>query len=281
MVNPGDAVRKVKNLLAEAGIDDAAFEAAQLFEHVAGESRFLAADLTNEQWQRLQMLAQKRAQRYPLQYLLGSWAFMGLELEVGPGVLIPRPETEEVCEAALGVLRAKMAPAVLDLCAGTGALALGIQKNLPQATVTAVELQEAAFDFLRRNCGRYAGEWERVPQAVCADALEYYKTLPPAGLDLIVSNPPYVTEKEYKALAPELYFEPQTALVAPEDGLLFYRRIADAYKPALKPGGALVFEIGAGQGEAVEGILFANGYTAVEVRRDAAGNPRIALAKNE
>lgn len=279
MVNPGTATRRVKALLAQAGIEDAAFEAGLLVDFAAGASRFAVEALNDSQWETLWALAEKRATRYPLQYLLGNWPFMGLELAVGPGVLIPRPETEEVCEAALQTLAGNTCPAVLDLCAGTGALALGIQNAKPQAAVTAVELDAAAFGYLQRNCARYKQKMPRVPTALQADALTLYKELPPAGLDLLVSNPPYVTAEEYKTLAPELAFEPEMALVEPVNGLLFYERIAKEYKFALKPGAGLVFEIGAGQGAAVQNILVKNGYFAVEVRKDAMGNPRIALGK--
>ena len=112
-----------------------------------------------------------------------------------------------------------------------------------------------------------------------ADVFGYENTLAPHSVDVIVSNPPYVTAQEYEALAPELRFEPREALVAPQQGLCFYRHIAPAYFPALKSGGALVFEIGAGQAQQVAAFCRAAGYAGISVRRDAAGLPRCVYAE--
>ncbi|MDL2325133.1 peptide chain release factor N(5)-glutamine methyltransferase [Ruminococcaceae bacterium OttesenSCG-928-A16] len=277
MVSANIAYRQTKAVLQQAGIENAAFEADQLFAFVAGNSRFIITNVTEEQAHQLLALAQKRATRYPLQYLLGSWGFMGLELTVGPGVLVPRPETEEVCEAALAQIAIIKAPVILDLCAGSGALALGLQSRKPAANVMAVELDDAAFGYLQRNCAKFKTSWPRVPLAMQADVLTYYNKVAPQSCHLIVSNPPYVTSAEYADLAPELYFEPRIALEEPADGLLFYKCIAKEYKKALKPGGSLVFEIGAGQGAAVQEILQKSGYQGVVVQKDLAGNDRIAM----
>jgi len=273
------AYRRCRNQLRQAGIAEAAFEAETLISHVTGRSRFEPGTLTAEQKLVLDALIIKRLNREPLQYLLGSWPFMDLELAVGPGVLIPRPETEQVCLAALKCLAGNPQPTVLELCAGTGAMALAIQSRLPQATVTAVELDAAAFGWLERNIQAFAQNHATAPMSVQADVLEYHHALPVAALDLIVCNPPYVAEAEYAGLEPELYFEPRRALIAPEGGLFFYRRIARDYLKALKPGGWLVFELGAGQAPAVGELLAQNGYTAIETRPDYAGHDRIALAQ--
>lgn len=265
--------------LAQAGIPDAAFEAQTLLQHVAGRPRFELDALTSDQEKEFEALILRRIDREPLQYLLGSWSFMGLDLAVGPGVLIPRPETEQVCLAALEKLAGNPRPTVLELCAGSGAMALAIQDCLPEAMVTAVELDTAAYHWLERNVRDFAQRYTRAPQPVQADALDYHRQLPPAGLDLIVCNPPYVDAADYNALEPELFFEPRRALAAPEQGYFFYRRIARDYASTLKPGGWLVFELGAGMGPAVAEILRQNAYAAVEIRPDYAGHDRIALAQ--
>lgn len=271
--------RCCREKLQQAGIADAAFEAETLLQHVTGRSRFELDGISAEQAKTLETLVSRRAKREPLQYLLGTWSFMDLELAVGPGVLIPRPETEQVCLAALECLADTPQPAVLELCAGTGAMALTIQNRLPQATVMAVELDAAAFRWLEQNIQTFAQSHTNAPTPVCADALTYHHTLPPAGLDLIACNPPYVAEADYAGLEPELYFEPRQALVPPGDDLYFYRNIARDYLKALKPGGWLVFELGAGQGPAVGALLAQNGYMAVSIHPDYAGHNRIALAQ--
>ncbi|MDL2294543.1 peptide chain release factor N(5)-glutamine methyltransferase [Ruminococcaceae bacterium OttesenSCG-928-D13] len=285
-MNVPEAYRQLKNQLTEAGIEDAGLEADLLLRHVCRKGRFDLDTVTGSQWAELEALAARRTARTPLQYLLGSWAFLDLEILVGPGVLVPRPETEEVCLAAASFIEGRVDAVALDLCAGSGAIALGLQSRAPGAQITAVELDTAAFGWLTRNLAAFAearSQAPNVPKAVQADALTYFTELADGSLDLIVSNPPYVTENEYAALAPEVHAEPKRALVpqdapGPDDGLLFYRVIAQNYHAKLKPGGRLVFEIGAGQGGAVRGILEAAGYTGVEIRPDMAGHDRIAMA---
>ncbi|MDL2218757.1 peptide chain release factor N(5)-glutamine methyltransferase [Ruminococcaceae bacterium OttesenSCG-928-O06] len=305
-----EAYNSVKALLGEAGVENAGFEAQVLLQHFAGASRFAQGSLAPDAWQRVWQAAQKRAARAPLQYIVGAWPFLGLEIMVGPGVLVPRSETEEVCLYAAALcggaprnsgqpdepqgacVQQNAAPkgpaagqglAILDLCAGSGALALGLQSLLPAARVAAVELHEDAFAWLGKNIAAFAAAnpGAGAPRAVQADALTYYKELAARSLDLLISNPPYVTPAEYARLAPELYHEPKEALVPPagEDGLLFYRGIARDYMGKLKPGGYLVFEIGAAQGPAVRDILVQNGYGDVEIHKDLAGLDRIAVGR--
>lgn len=284
-----DAYRCVKEQLSKAGVDDAGFDAEALLQHTTDLDRFSLDEVGEQELAALQSLAKRRAAREPLQYLLGRWPFLDLELAVGPGVLIPRPETEEVCLAAAGLFAPDAAPAVLDLCAGTGALALGLQSLLPAAAVFAVEKEPEAFGYLDKNLREYEAKGSRTPQAVQGDVLapgmvQALKNKVSAasgvsGFDLIVSNPPYVTEVEYAALEPELRFEPRAALVAEEDGLAFYRVIARDYLAGLQPGGWMVFETGSSQGKPVARLLERHGYTSIEVRQDMAGQDRIVLGQ--
>lgn len=272
-MKPAQAYRQLLEILSKAGIDDAGLEAGIILEHVAGGNRFSLDAITAGQYAQMVQMAQKRATRYPLQYILGVWPFMDMPLQVGPGVLVPRPETETVCLCAAQRVKDIANPVFLDLCAGSGAIALGLCQLLPTATGTAVELYGEAFGWLQKNVGLAP---KRVT-ALQANVLQYAGQVPPKSLYLIVSNPPYVTPQEYANLEAELYHEPKQALVAEEDGLLFYKAIARQYKQALKPGGWLVFEIGAGQGEAVQAILEQNGYNQVAVQQDLAGLDRVAL----
>lgn len=279
METPNSIYRQIRQLLAEAGVPDSATDAGLLFHHVAGRRHWESAALTGEQAAQLLALAHRRANREPLQYLLGHWPFGPLCLAVGPGVLIPRPETELVAQAAAEELACAPRAVALDLCSGTGAIALYLQHGCPEADITAVELETAAFDYLMRNCETYAQKSSGAPRPVQADALQYAEQLAPASVGLVVANPPYVTKAEYATLEPELYFEPRTALVADEDGLVFYRKIAQSYAAALDGGGCLVFEIGAAQGIPVRTILETYGYKSTEIRPDYAGLDRIAVAR--
>lgn len=279
-----EAYRAVRQMLLEAGIEDAAFDASQLVRHVTGLDRRLHPDapLAPAQAEMLRALAERRAAREPLQYLLGTWDFLDFTLRVGPGVLIPRADTEIVCETAIAAVRdatqasaGQRAAHIIDLCAGSGAIAIGVARAVPTAQVTAVELSDGAFSYLQQNAAVLA------PQMVLvkADALTWQDGLPDACADVIVSNPPYIAPHEMNALAPELAFEPRMALEAGENGLLFYRHIARAYRRALRVGGTLVFEIGSGQAQAVSGLLHENGYTDIGVLPDAAGLPRCVTAR--
>ncbi len=265
-------------VLQAAGVEDAAFELDVMVNAVTGKHRLQIEEVSSEEYAALQKMVARRIEREPLQYILNSWDFLGLRLAVGPGVLCPRPETEELCLQAASVLKEKTAQTVLDLCAGTGALAIGIQHLCQNATVTAVELYSDAFQYLTKNCEKYAQAHEKSPCAVQADVSVYHEVLPPKSVALLMANPPYLTCEEYEHLAPELYHEPRQALVAQENGLYFYRIIAENYKRALMPGAHIFFEIGATQAKPVTALLQENGYHHVSVQADFAGLPRVVQA---
>ena len=273
MVTLGDAYRAARAQLREAGVEDAAFDAQCLCRAVSGRDPRALPDfeLTEEQEETLRAMCADRARRRPLQYILGEWDFLDFTLRVGEGVLIPRSDTEVTAlEAARLAGAAPGEPVVLDLCAGSGAIAAAVARHVPRAHVTAVEKYDDAMRWLRENLAVLAPH----ARAVQADVFGFEHTLAPASADVIVSNPPYVTEEEMRTLEPELAFEPRTALEAPDEGLQFYRHIARAYRAALKPGGALVFEVGDTQGQAVRAILTENGFSDISVLPDAEGRDR-------
>lgn len=281
MVNEGilprAALRQVEARLTEAGCPDADFDAAELFRLAVGaDARLATAPLTAAQAAQLEALTARRADREPLQYLCGSWPFLDFELAVGPGVLCPRADTEVVAEAAAELLRGVPHPKVLDLCAGTGCLGLGVQRFCPAAEVTSLEKSPAAFAYLTRNA-RLPNGLHLTP--VQGDLFTYWETLPEGELDLIVSNPPYLTAAEMGQLQPEVAQEPAMALAAGEDGLVFYRALAEHYQRALRPGGALALEIGWQQREAVTALLEANGWVGIACRKDYGGNDRAVTAR--
>ena len=276
---PRAAVREVEARLRAAGCPDADFDAAELFRlAVGGDVRLADAPLGAEQAERLEALTARRAAREPLQYLCGSWPFLDFELAVGPGVLCPRADTEVVAEAAAQTLAGVKAPRVLDLCAGTGCLGLGVKRFCPDAQVTCVEKSPEAFRYLEQNVRTALPGAAPAVQAVQGDLFTYWQSLPEGQLDLIVSNPPYLTAEEMQHLQPEVAQEPAMALEAGDDGLVFYRALALHYRQALRPGGALVLEIGWQQRQAVMELLAGNGWADIECRRDYGGNDRCLIA---
>ncbi len=278
---PRAALREVEHRLAAAGCPDADFDAGELFRLVVEQDVRLASEpLTAAQAERLEALTVRREQREPLQYLCGRWPFLDFELAVGPGVLCPRADTEVVAEAAAQTLVGVKAPRVLDLCAGTGCLGLGVKRFCPDARVTCVEKSPEAFRYLEQNVRSALPGAVPAAQAVQGDLFTYWKTLPEGELDLIVSNPPYLTAEEMQHLQPEVAQEPAMALEAGEDGLVFYRGLAALhYRQALRPGGVLVLEIGWQQRQAVMELLAGNGWADIECRKDYGGNDRCILAR--
>lgn len=277
---PRAALAAVRARLEAAGCPDAAFDARELFRLATGQDPHLAQQpLGSAQAARLEGLCARRERREPLQYLCGRWPFLDFELAVGPGVLCPRADTEIVAQAAAEQLAGVKAPRVLDLCAGTGCLGLGVKRFYPDAEVTCLEKSPEAFVYLERNA-RCALPGHTVA-AVQGDLFAFWRGLPEGRLDLIVSNPPYLTTQEMACLQPEVAQEPAMALAAGEDGLRFYRAIAAHYRLALRPGGALALEIGWQQRQAVEQLLRQNGWTEIETRQDYGSNDRCVLARRK
>lgn len=277
-MRPQEAVREIEARLTAAGCPDADFDARELFRLVTGADLRLADQpLTAAQADQLETLTVRRADREPLQYLCGSWPFLDFELAVGPGVLCPRADTEVVAEAAAGLLAGVQKPKVLDLCAGTGCLGLGVKRFCPDAAVTSLEKSPEAFRYLEQNAKNALHRPAATP--VLGDLFTYWETLPEGELDLIVSNPPYLTAAEMQQLQPEVAREPAMALEAGADGLVFYRAIAEHYQKALRPGGALALEIGWQQREAVTALLAENGWVEIACKKDYGGNDRCITAR--
>ena len=278
-------LRELYNLararLSAAGIDSPAFDAAALTELVFGVDRgalLLKGDtpaLPEKEEEFLSLLA-RREQREPLQYILGSWEFMDMQLCTGPGVLCPREETELLCQTAAAALG--NAPCRgLDLCAGTGAVALGLHRLCPAATVTAVEISPAAAQYAAKNIETYGDGAVRL---VMGDVLSstFADELVESPLDFILSNPPYIASRELPTLQAEVQQEPALALDGGEDGLIFYRAILAHWAPKLRPGGILAVEIGEDQGESVPALFEAAGFSA-RVEKDFAGLDRVVFGE--
>lgn len=221
---------------------------------------------------RARALVARRAAGEPVAYLVGAREFWSLDLEVGPGVLVPRPETETLVEAALELLPRSGAPRVIDLGTGTGAVALAIASERPDCTVLASDRSRDAIATAARNARRHGlavglvrGDW-------CAP-------LAAAAFSLVTCNPPYVASGDPALASAPLRFEPRAALAAGPDGGDDLRRIVAQARTRLVAGGWLAVEHGAGQGALVRGLFEAHGYREVATRRDVAGHERVSLAR--
>lgn len=282
---PRLAVRQVAARLEAADCPDAVYDAGVLYTLATGrDARLDDAPLSPETAAKLETLTGRRAAREPLQYIAGEWDFLDFTLKVGPGVLCPRADTEVVCETAIDLLRrdGDPAPRVADLCAGTGCLGLGVKHFVPGAQVVCVEKSPEAFAYLKENAVNALKARGLAVEAVLDDAASWLAAQPLDSLDLIVSNPPYLTGKEMAALQPETAREPAMALDGGADGLDFYRMLARDSLPKVRPGGRLVFEIGWQQQAAVEAISRDAGWCEVCCRRDYGGNPRaVSMQKPE
>lgn len=259
-----DLYNEIKGLFAD--LEDGRHKALLLFDFFCGKSPFEFAD--TEQPPRVDELkaaAERVANGYPVQYAMGEWSFLDLTLSVGDGVLIPRDDTVSVALAAAEQAKKRSPASVLDLCSGSGAIAAAVAHMCPDAAVVAVELYDEAFAYLRKNT------FLPNMRAVQADVFGFERTLEPRSIDVIVSNPPYVTESEYSALDETVKYEPRTALVG--DG--FYEYIARSYSFALKKGGALVFEAGDNRADEVVGIMRRSGFSSVQTLTDDNRNNRV------
>lgn len=283
-MDPRMAAGMVAGMLQASGCPDPDFDAVELTRLVTGQDpRLSETPLTEEQAARLARLAALRFERRPLQYIEGKWGFLDFEVQVGEGVLIPRQDSEAICLKAIDLLKGQAAPAVLDLCAGSGCLGLAVKSRCPAARVTAVEKSAEALPWLQKNAAEALPGFDAAHPALNVqqgDVFQWNKGQAEGQFDLILANPPYLTAEEMRTLQPEVEFEPAMALDGGEDGLDFYRHIAKAYRPLTKPGGWLVMEFGWQQWEPVKALLGAAGWQDVQRILDAEGRDRGAAARN-
>ncbi len=256
-----EAFKRTAKKLHEAGIPSARFEAAQLID-------FLKDDGGEVDFYELSALVDRRLAGEPLQYVIGMWEFYSLPFYVGPGVLIPRGDTEHLCDVAIEFIGDRSVKCI-DLCSGSGCVAIAIEKNCKNAEVSALEKYKEAYSYLEKNI--YLNRSNVKP--ILGDIEQKGE----GRYDIIVSNPPYITKEEMKELDPLVLAEPETALYGGEDGLYFYKKIIENWLPALNPGGMLALEIGYKQAEDVAALLAAAGLENIEVRKDYGGNDRVVF----
>lgn len=259
-------------ILRHAAVGSPEFDAAELLSVVLGVPRGMlptARDLDEVQAASYSALVARRADREPLQHIIGSAGFYGLDIEVGPGVFVPRPETELLVESALSSIQGVVDPVVVDLCAGSGAIAVAIATRRPDAVVTAVESSMQASSWLRANVARLAPS----VRVITGDVLDESLSLP-ASADLVTCNPPYVPEGTVVDRETELH-DPPAAVFAGADGLTLIRSLVPRIAKLLRPGGVVLMEHDDSHQDAVVELFAASGEFAEAVRmRDLAGRPR-------
>ena len=272
-----------KALLAQEDMEIADMWAKHLVAHVSGKnvhSLLLDRDgyATDEVCRAVQKGLDRLLAGEPLAYVLGEWEFYGLKLMVSPDVLIPRDDTVAVAQLAISQgLFLDQDPRILDLCCGSGCIGLALASRVKDAKVTLADLSDKALKVAKKNV-----ELNHMTGRVRCFQADATKPAPAflGKFDMIISNPPYITGQEMQELPRSVAdFEPHMALYGGEDGLDFYRAIAENYTPALKPGGYLALEFGMGQGDDVCRILAEKGYTILERTRDYNDRERAVLAQ--
>lgn len=261
-------------LLSLSGVPDARLDAEYLMAYLCDSPRLLLRlcgeqALPQARFDRYMALCGRRAEREPLQYILGTQDFMGHTFIVRPFALIPRMDTETLCEQA--ILRTGNASRVLDMCTGSGALGISVKKALPQCEVTLCDISTEALALARENAGALHAD-VRIMQG------DLFAPLTGETFDIIICNPPYIKTGELSVLQKEVRFEPTPALDGGEDGLSFYRRIASEAPGHIAHGGSILCEIGDGQADDVK-RLFDAVFDDVTIINDLCRNPRVVAAK--
>lgn len=271
-------------VLAEAGIEEATLDARYLLFEVfhTDMTHFLLDrgrvisedDQVLEQVKQYRLMIEKRSQRIPLQHITGSREFMGLEFYVNEHVLIPRQDTETLVELILKDYKGRN-PVILDMCTGSGCIAISLSKIGGFDDVTAVDLSKEALKVAKRNADVLLG-----PGRITLIESDLFQAIElKSRFDIIVSNPPYIPTEIIKELQPEVRnFEPMLALDGREDGLFFYRQLVSEGRRFLNPGGSIYFEIGYDQAESVSALLEDAGFAEIRVVKDAAGLDRVVCA---
>ena len=266
-MTPRELLRQMAAEMAAASVPDSEVDASLLLSHITGQNPM---NLRLDSWSQVSLadeeafrtLCERRKARTPLQYLTGVQSFLGRDFHVDERVLIPRPETELLAERAIAALRTHASPAALDLCCGSGCLAVSMALGVPGADVHASDLSEGALAVTRLNA-------KGLKAKVTLHQGDLFGALPGRlTFDVIVSNPPYIPAADCLALQEEVRREPLLALDGGEDGYDFYRRIAREAPGFLKAGGTLLLEVGHDQAEGVMALCREAGFRQVQAHED-------------
>ena len=278
-----EVIQRSTKFLAQKGVESARRNIEEMLAHVLKMPRLqlylnFEKKLADAELDMLRGMVKRRAQREPLQHILGTASFCGLEIAVNRHALVPRPETELLAERALQFLSTlnSQPSTILDFGTGTGCLAIALAVKAPLATVHVLDVSNEALALARQNAAAH-----QVTERIQFHSGDGFAALP-AGLqfDLIVSNPPYIPSAEIATLQPEVRdFDPRAALDGGADGLDFFRRFADAAALWLKPDGRLILEFGDGQADALRGVFSAPRWLVEAVEDDYSRRPRILVAR--
>ncbi len=268
-----------KAVLKVNGIENYRQEAFYIIEKVTGFTKHELSIKGNmpielDCVKQVDALLDRRLSGEPLQYILGSWEFYGLNFNVGEGVLIPRQDTETLVQTAIELLKDKDHPIIADLCSGSGCIAISLEKNIPDSKIFAIELSDDAIPYLIKNISQNSSSVKLIRGDVC-DKITL-DNLP--QLDMVVANPPYLNDEDMNNLQKEVTFEPRMALHAENNGLFFYKAITALWKNKLALGGILAFECGMNQHEAVSNILKDNDFENICFKEDLCGIIRVVYA---
>jgi release factor glutamine methyltransferase len=309
-MNAIEKLKEAKAVLSDAGIENPERDAEQMLSHYLGIERvILYRDnpyISDEMNAEIDALLRRRTGREPLQYILGCTEFHGLKIKVGPGVLIPRPETELLAEEAIKTIsNFKMQNTnfkiqisnnlqaagedkdssfilhpssffILDLCTGSGCIALALAKEFPDARIYGTDMSADALGYARENA-----ELNSIKNITILKG-DLFEPLRDMQFDMIVSNPPYIPGNDIKSLQPEIReWEPVAALDGGEDGLDYYRKIVSGVGDYLKENGILMLEIGIGQSDSIRKMAEDEGFDNIQILKDYAGIDRIVKAQKE
>lgn len=260
-----------------ANIDNYFFETRELMAVTLGKTKEwlmsnINYELSNFEYEKFVRLKERRIEGEPLQYILGEQYFMGLRFLVNNNVLIPRADTEILVYKVLEVLNNKSGTKILDMCTGSGCIAISLAKSMNDIKVCASDISAHAIMLARENAKINDVDVEFYTSNL-------FEKIPEQKFDIIVSNPPYISENEMKELAKDVLMEPKLALDGGEDGLKFYREISKEAIKYLSDDGILVFEIGYNQAKAVTNILKELSYKDIELIKDYSNNDRVLIAK--
>jgi release factor glutamine methyltransferase len=265
-----ESIKLSSEYLKKKGIESPRINAELLLAHILNCKRldlYLSYDrpLNNDEITQYRDFIKRRGQFEPYQYIVGSVEFYGLKFEVNPSVLIPRPETEILVEEIITQYKGSFNLQILDIGTGSGNIAVSLARYLTGAEITATDISMEALKVAENNA--VINKVENQIRFVAGDILK--PDFNGSRFDIIVSNPPYVSENEFNALKPELrVYEPRLALTDESDGLVYYRAIAAKAKSLLNDKGRLFFEIGEGHAEAVKLILEQNSFSEMKIKND-------------
>lgn len=266
-----ECINKSADFLTKKGIESARTNAELLLAHLLNCKRldlYLKYDqpLNNEEIERYREYLRRRGSYEPVQYIIGSVEFYGLKIKVSPSVLIPRPETELLVEAVINTSDKNEKLNILDIGSGSGNIAIALSVNMLGALITGIDISEDTIKIAHENadCHKISERCKFYKKDILKDKLYDEKEY-----DIIVSNPPYVSEKDYEKVQREIKnYEPDIAVTDHSDGFLFYNKISRVSDKVLKKGGRLFFELGLGQYEKVKEILLNNGFENISVIND-------------